>query len=405
MVPRAPSYLLAVIRALSESPQAQLPLQQSYETIVQTALAIERDRETRTKTRIFTGRTGKAYGKLKLQSMYTRTIQLGTRSSFGLFTRTDDIVRPGPNLTRYRSSLMNPETCDRTMLHLFVKAAATEDNVFRPSRFLIAVRNFVVQTLKLTTRASGTFEGAGTQEQGIVYIDDSIFRREVIRTDAPSFTTIAHWARYFELVETFNDTLIIDGKAVRTRCLFLPKHMATLQELQKTSEMSAREEGTIASKLGLTAYAARSVKEVAVGIAGSHRGVDLDLLRSEASNLVLVDHPEGGVLEYAEKRDFDPSLVFIFGEPQVPLEDFYRTLQTVYAKQAPAKEFIHVGAVMREVCKSLRISRSKFNQRLGEVYRQKGPRLISLERGFPKHAGEDYVELFGTSFFYIRVSS
>lgn len=411
-VPRAPQYLLGIVEEFGQTPDRVFTRETAYAWVVKKALALEHEREIRTTTRITPAKLeAEGYGKKGLQSMGSKVLRLGARPGIGLFLQSSPgAYSRGPNFTQLYNFVKgkNESLVRRYLLHLFFKEAAREDNPFRPSRLFVGLRNYNGNRLMLKTRSGITVERDDVDMHGMGYLEDSLFRAHV-DTDAVSLTSMADWGRFFGLLETVTDLVEYQGKEVHAKVVFLTQNLGSLSEVLQSVGTDDRSSHTSASESGsLRSYRLESVAEIARFVHADSAENPVEVARHllGSGHLLVEDREEGGAIfqEQSISASLDPDRTFIFMKREIELEEFHKTLYSTYQSLAQGSEYIHVSGVIRETCKGLRISRQYFNELLSALYRQLGPSVIALERGYPKRSSEEYVRLFDTSFFYIKVS-
>ena len=401
VVPRAPVYLNALVDWMSQERLTKITKSQAYEVVVKKALEIEAERGRQTKTRIQVSiddakKGERAYGRKNLEPVSADVLRFATDPSFGLLRKSEDDFERGSNfetLRRLRSE--NPGDADRFLLHLFLMHSINRDDPFRPSRFLWVLRNHVVDKLSVRLRGGSMLEDKGTGEEGLAYYDDLIFRREELSTDAPSVTTMTEWGEYFGLIESFNQDITLQGRKVRVKCVFPVRHMASAKELTAIRKLKHKDQQTVQHELGISATSASSV--LSVYEAWENKG------REPNTTEVLLDFPGGGLSGYNVQDKGPEERTYVLARVSLTQIEFMKALRAAYRRVAVSPEYAHIGEVMRETCKMLRISRRDFSDQLEVSYKKEGPSVISLERGYPKRTSEEFVEMFGASFFYISV--
>lgn len=366
---------------------------------------IEAERRHYARTRVDVSRLGyrpgerdfEGYGATKLMTI-TKTAISGL-SKWGLIERiSSDEFRPLGTFRRIGELLRQDKVYEAKVLlyHHIIK----KEDPFRPRRFLLGLRDYEVR--EISFKKPFGMKMSLEENGGIAYTDDAFI--DHLHTNSWAITVMSDWGAFFDLVDWFPETFVINGKKRHCRMLVLTKRMSSLQELLDVHDFTGRSTITdfdvlvrrFSEEHDLNAYASKSILacaeniellrvdngKVKCGELPERNEIISKVLKEKGLIVLDGDEHRGVILRASSVLKEDPSQVYFLMDPTVTLETFRHALYASYFKATGGKTYedAWIHTVRKLTCKSLHINSSEFDRLLTELYIKIGAPYIELAK-------------------------
>jgi len=397
------------------------------EIVVRKRVKIEKERPAVSSTRLYLPTLEKKIAQDYLRKGAVKDVLKLCTSWNLLVTGPNGKFEPSPICREIGAFVSDEEiaSAKNKLFHAII--ASGMDRLFDPSRFLLKIRDNVVQDVIAVDRDRQHIRLKVPSEEGVAY-DDERFVRDIMHTNPVSFTVICDWAYFFNLLNFFIPTF---EKTVKrpTKGIYPTKIIVSLKEVNDLIKLLSAEhhpipKNLLIAQLGLTGYVGTCLVYIAekLGLVIEEND-NISIVRriSDLSELIRLATGRGitvisdgkirGIINKFDK-ELENDTTYLILEPQWPLEDFLETLWECYYDLVDGKTFLFASIFrLREtVCKILRIHDDDFDEYVSRALVKYPSRLhLGLGSAETKHRlkarrFQKPFNIHGRSYYVVKVT-